>query len=340
LHLLLDELTALSRTPYFSKSLEQYLDNLIQAVQHVTSRFDSFPSNVTDQIAQSVWLATKYLQGGTSKTVPYETVYALRLALKDWVVHPCAITTALRDDLDYHFWSIDPGKVLEKFIPGVAFDSELIQIALPKLYRHFPLYNVALYHELGHFVDNKCGVISFSLILRPPKTVQESAIVESHRKEHFSDLFAACYTGNAISLFLDSIAHDAPFSVTHPATVARTKVIEDFLSGTPNPIVDFYQDVLSKRGLPELTRRYVSPSINASFDAIRTYPIANDEELHGLLDSGWNYLCQAYEQKNEPWSAVSKQEIMRIINDLIEKSIRNRMIKLKWSDAINNGTTA
>ncbi len=67
---------------------------------------------------------------------------------------------------------------------------------------------------------------------------------------------------------------------------------------------------------------------------------ANDEELHGLLDSGWNYLCKAYEQKNDPWSAVSKQEIMRIINDLIEKSIRNRMIKLKWSDAINNGTTA
>jgi len=37
---------------------------------------------------------------------------------------------------------------------------------------------------------------------------------------------------------------------------------------------------------------------------------------------------------------MSKQEIMRIINDLIEKSIRNRMVKLKWSDATNHGTSA
>lgn len=338
MHLLLDELTALSRTPYFNKSLQQYLDNLIRAVRHVVSRFDNFPSDVTDQIAETVWLAAKYLQGGTSKAVPYETVYALRLALLDWVDQPCAITTALRDDLDYHFWSIDPGKVLEKFVSGVAFDSELIQIALPKLYRHFPLYNVALYHELGHFVDSKCGVISFSLIWRPPR--QQAGIAESHRKEHFSDLFAACYTGNAISLFLDSMASGAPISATHPATAARISVIEDFLSGAPNPIVDFYQDVLSKRGLPELKRRYVSPSIKPSFDAIRTYPIANNEELHGLIDSGWIYLCEAYEQKSEPWRAMSKQEIMRIINDLIEKSIRNRMVKLKWSDAINHGTSA
>ena len=338
MHLLLDELTALSRTPYFNKSLEQYLDNLIRAVRHVVSRFDNFPSDVTDQIAETVWLAAKYLQGGTSKAVPYETVYALRLALMEWVDQPCAITTALRDDLDYHFWSIDPGKVLEKFVPDVAFDSELIQIALPKLYRHFPLYNVALYHELGHFVDSKCGVISFSLIWRPPR--QRPRIAEAHRKEHFSDLFAACYTGSAISLFLDSIASDAPISATHPATADRISVVQDFLSGTPNPIVDFYQDVLKQRGLPELNKRYVSPSIKPNFDAIRTYPIANNEELHGLIDSVWIYLCEAYEQKSEPWSAMSKQEIMRIINDLIEKSIRNRMVKLKWSDATNHGTSA
>lgn len=338
MHLLLDELTALSRTPYFNKSLEQYLDNLIQAVQHVVSQYDKFPSSVTDRIAETVWLATKYLQGGTSKAVPYETVYALRLALMDWVDQPCAITTALRDDLDYHFCSTDPGRVLEKFIPDVAFNSELIQIALPKLYRHYPLYNVALYHELGHFVDNRCGVISFSLICRPPR--QNKTIVESHRREHFSDLFAACYTGNAISLFLDSVAHDAPNSRTHPATASRISIIEDFLSGTPNQIVDFYQSILSNRGLPQLKKRYVSPNIKTSFDAIRTYPLANNEELHGLLESGWIYLREAYDQQSEPWRAMSKQEIMRVINDLIEKSIRNRMVKLKWSDAINNGASA
>lgn len=338
MHLLLDELNTLSRTPYFNKSLEQYLDNLIQAVKHVISEYETLPPDVSSTVTQSIWIATKYLHGGTSKSVPYETVYALRLALEDWVTQPCAITTALRDDLDYHFWGVDPGQVIEKFIPRVKFNSELIQIALPKLYRHYPLYNVALYHELGHFVDTKCGIVSFSLLLKPVAKIQDPKVVEAHRKEHFADLFAASYTGSANSLFLNAVAPGVPASVTHPATMARVQVVDDFLSGKSNSIVDFYQDVLSKRGLPNLEKRYTTPDLTGTFDSIRTYQIPDDKELHGIIDAGWNFLFGAYKQNREPWDVINKEEIMRIVNDLIEKSIRNRMVRVKW-DAANNGAT-
>jgi hypothetical protein len=336
LQLLLDELVALSRTPYFSNSLQDYLDNLISSVELVISKYHVLPAAATEEIANTVWLATKYLHGGTSKTVPYETVYALKAALDDWVSKPCSISTALRDDLDYHFLGVDPGQVIQKFIPGVNFKSKLIQIALPKLYRHYPLYNVALYHELGHFVDKECGITNFSFLLIPPTSPDTKEIEEHHRKEYFADLFAACYTGQAIGLFLDAAVHDCPISYTHPATANRISVIKDFLCDNPNELVDFYQDVLDKRGLPKLAKRYSSPNITSSFDSLRTFSIASTEELHGILDSGWKFLIDTYSHSQGPWESVEKKDILRIINDLIEKSIRNRMVSLKWNDALSH----
>ncbi|MES9928562.1 MAG: hypothetical protein ABW158_10650 [Candidatus Thiodiazotropha sp. 6PDIVS] len=337
MHLLLDELVTLSRTPYFSKSLGEYLDNLILAVRRVLEEFDKLPPDVTESVARLIWLATKYLHGGTSKSVPYETVYALKLALEDWVSHPCAITTALLDDLDYHFWGVDPGQILEEFVPGLDFKTELIQIALPKLYRHYPLYNVALYHELGHYVDKKCGVTSLSLLTHPPVSGQDEDAVESHRKEYFADLFAASYTGKSIGLFLDAIAHDAEDSSSHPATSKRISVVNDYLEGKQSDLLDMYQSVLDKRGLPKLQKMFVCPDIEDSFNSIRTYSIKNNEELHGIIEAGWVLLYGAYKQNMKPWKDIDKNEIMRILNDLIEKSIRNRMIKMKWENAITDG---
>ncbi|MEW8139145.1 MAG: hypothetical protein AB2761_18940 [Candidatus Thiodiazotropha endolucinida] len=336
MYLLLDELVTLSRTPYFSNSLQDYLNNLINAVELVIDKYDALPAEATREISETIWLATKYLHGGTSKTVPYETVYALKIALDDWVSNPCSISTALRDDLDYHFLGVDPGQVIQKFIPGVNFNSKLIQIALPKLYRHYPLYNVALYHELGHFVDNECGITNYSFLLQPPASQHTRLMEEHHRKEYFADLFAACYTGRAISLFLDAACRNNQISFTHPATSDRISVITDFLKGTSNKLIDFYQNVLDARGLPKLKKRYVSPDITDTFDAIRTFPIASIEELHGILDAGWNFLVDTYDHNREPWSNVEKKDILRIINDLIEKSIRNRMVVLKWKDASNH----
>ncbi len=334
LHLLLEELEKLSRTPYFNKSLEEYLGSLIQAIELVINDYDNLPPAVTHEISNALWTAAKYLKGGSSKTIPYESVYALKIALKDWVGGECAITTALLDDLDYHFNQVAPGDVIEKFIPSVSFDTKLIQIALPKLYRHRPIYNVALYHELGHFVDKQFSITKLTMLANPLPTGSSQYDLnqyESHIGEYFADLFAASYTGTSIASFLNLIVPNQAASVTHPPTNDRVSVVNDFLSNKSPPVVSMLQTTLANRGLPSLKIRYVAPNIKESFNSIRTYQIANTAELHGIIESGWTMWLE--ERENEPWKNLEDKEFARILNDLIEKSIRNKMITTKWNDA-------
>jgi len=336
LHLLREELVFLSRTPFFSPSLEAYLEKLIKIVEIVIGGYDTFNPQGAEKISQHVWAATKYLKGGTSKAVPYETVYALKLALCDWINSPCEITTALSEDLDYHFRGVDPAKIIRTFVPDVDFNTELIQIALPKLYRHRPLYNVALYHELGHYIDSHFKLSEYSLIANPvpsDATPLQQQVAINHRKEFFADLFAASYSGVAIKKFLEAVAGGQAISYTHPATVDRIKNIDDKLAGVDNPIINLFSSVLLELKLPHLTCRYKLPDVANAFDNIRTYKIEDDQELHGIMEAGWLFLEDAHQQKKFPWENLPKEDISRITNDLIEKSIRNRMTRLKWDHA-------
>lgn len=290
-----------------------------------------------------MWSASRFLAGSISKEIPYEVAYSLELALKDWLPNPdrpYAITTALLDEPQYYFRAINDQfyETVTAFL-DVTFDVKLIQIALPRLYRHRPLYGVALYHELGHFIDIHFRITDFSLLLAPPTLPPENQalaldVERSWRREYFADLFAAGYTGNAIGVFLENFAPNSPASQSHPATVSRLESIALFLSGKTPPIVDLFEQSLNKLGLPELKIRHAKPEINAYLNNIRPYPIASEPELHGLLDAGWEYLRSTQAKKNLPWNELGEEKTDRIINDVIEKSIRNWMVKSRWQDGI------
>lgn len=327
LQLLRDELRSLTTTPFFSISLEYYLQQLITIVDRVIVNYPTLPPEAVDRFSRDLWRATKYLKGATSKALPYEAVYALKLALDDWITHPCEITTALSDDLDYHFLGVDPAQIIRPFFPDIKFGIDLIQISLPRLYRHRPLFNVALYHELGHYVDTHYRLSESSFLLDPKLASLR------HRMEFFADLFAASYTGQAIQEFLRVFAGKDPRSSTHPSTEERIDLIADFLAGRQNAVADLFSNTLSLRKLPCICVRYKRPDISRAFNNIRTYRIADNEELHGILEAGWLLLDAASRQTDFPWNNVAKADVGRIVNDLIEKSIRNRMMVLKWRDA-------
>lgn len=294
-------------------------------------------------ISSEVWSASRFLAGSISKEIPYEVAYSLESALKDWLPNPdipYAITTALLDEPQYYFRSINDAfyETVAAFL-GVAFDVKLIQIALPRLYRHRPLYGVALYHELGHFIDIHFKITDFSLLLAPPPLASDNPILaleieRSWRREYFADLFAAGYTGDAIGVFLENFAPNSPASHSHPATANRLENINLFLSGKTPPIVELFGKALESLGLPELKVRYVKPNISPYFDNIRPYPIASEPELHGILDAGWEYFQSTHVKKDLPWNELGEEKTDRIINDIIEKSIRTWMVKSRWQDGI------
>jgi hypothetical protein len=326
-------LSEVIHTPYFDSETLDYVNGLLAIVRNVIANHTSYPPDFLLGLRGLLWASSKYLSGTTSREVPYEAVFALRKALREWTTDDFIITTALLEDLEYHFFGLDALQVLRNIIPSLvpaSLNKLLVQMALPKLYRNRPLYSVALYHELGHFIDSHRGVIKMSLLLRP--AVANPKYEQMHRAEHFCDLLAASYVGTAMCKLLKHIAPNDHASSSHPATVDRISLIETFLAGQHVTMIDLLQDALTNLKIPALEVRFSEPDISACFQNIRPYDIKNERELHGILPAAWSFLEKIAPRNALPWLSFNDDEsIVNMINDLVEKSIRNYSIKEKWN---------
>jgi hypothetical protein len=328
-------LSEVIHTPYFDADTLEYVNGLLSIVRSIITNYAAYPPDFLLGLRALLWGSSKYLSGTTSREVPYEAVFALRKALRDWTTEEFLITTALLEDLQYHFFGLDAIQILRKSVPSLvpsSMNKLLVQMALPKLYRNRPLYSVALYHELGHFVDGHRGVIKMSLLLQPQVV---NPLSQQHRAEHFCDLLAAGYVGTAMCKLLNHITPNAPESQSHPATSVRIGVIEDFLANRTNAVVELLQQALTNLKMPSLVIRFVEPSVTTAFENIRPYAIRSEQELHGILPAAWTFLEQAGLRHGLPWSQLGDEDVVRIINDLVEKSIRNFSIREKWNAATN-----
>jgi len=325
-------LSEVIHTPYFDSETLEYVNGLLAIVRAVIASHASYPADFLLGLRRLLWASSKYLSGTTSREVPYEAVFALRKALHEWTTEHFIITTALLEDLEYHFFGLDALQVLRNSVPRLvppSLNRLLVQMALPKLYRNRPLYSVALYHELGHFVDSHRGVVKMSLLLQPARANPQSE--QMHRAEHFCDLLAAGYVGTAMCKLLKHIAPNDPASPSHPSTADRVSLIEQFLAGKRAAMIDLLQDALKSLKMPALTVRFVEPEISASFQNIRPYDIKSERELHGILPAAWSFLEKIGPKDAVPWSSLDDDSIVKTINDLVEKSIRNYSIKEKWN---------
>lgn len=291
------------------------------------------------------------MAGSTSKRIPYEIVYGLRLSLESWITKNAIITTAISPDFrsGFYFQGVNPNfNNLTKAYLNIEINQELVQISLPQIYRHRPLYNIPLYHELGHFLDTHHQITKVSLLLHDlntslpsldPKTFDQNMlnfVQTHHRMEYFADLYATSYIGAAYHDFLKSFADGAAFSYTHPATQDRLTLINKFLSGHPDPIFDMFASALKALNLPELKIYHIKPNVDDCFDNFRPYPIASDNEVHGIFTAAWEYLEKTLANPQGMWKSLRENQIEKIINNLVEKSIRNRMVTERWKNGSSN----
>lgn len=331
LFLVRDSLRDYLETTYFSGKLHTFTARLIEAIEYVLDNQSSLNPDVVRDFSHHALTANRYLAGSTTKESPYELEYCLRGVLRKWSKRECLITTALTDGRDFHFYPVDPWDFVKTALPSFdtkGFDAPLVQLGVPRIYSHKPLFCVPLYHELGHFVDISNGVVDLSVLVAP--AVLPSSL--SHRREHFADLFAAAYVGASNTRALETIAPNHPTTATHPATADRVAMVREFLNGRSTPLIALLQGCLAQLGLPVLKIEYTTPTIGDAFDDIRTFRVRSEGELHGLFDSAWRYFEDALDKKAPPWSSgMTDAEIERIVNDLTEKSIRNTSIRERWS---------
>lgn len=337
LRLLDARLEQLQQAPFFREGLHSYIEKMRAVVEQLQQRLQTLPPELVRDLTYQVWTAYRYLSGSVSREIPYEVVYGLDLALMDWVSSPpeYIVTTAFLAEQNYHFEGVpEQFYSLTDRTLGVVFDHRVVQVALPQLYKHQPLNNTVLYHELGHFVDEQFAISKLMAMIYGVRNGGQQANRSQlcHAAEFFADLFAASYVGEAVAVMIESMAPNATESFTHPATARRSQVVRDFLAGTQNDIVDLCNAALSALGKQSLTQRFDAPDVSGCFDNVRPYEIKNEREVHGVLLAGQTYLIGRLVNLTDLWVSVDEGSAIRIINDLVEKSLRSRMIRTRWKN--------
>lgn len=361
LRLLHAQLSELAETPYFSTELDKFTKSLLEVVVKLLAKLETSPPTINIDIAKflahHVWELTQFLTGSTTKQIPYEVVYGIERAAAQWTSKKLLITTAIVQEDNFFFKGGSQDFFTQvKSELGVEIDAQPVQIALPYIYRHKPLFCLPLFHELGHYVDAANDIVKTSLLMSPEDvgpdlpdlpTSAEIAkhsgnermllakVIEVHRKEYFADLFSAAYVGEAAKGFLQEFCGGEPWSPSHPSTSARIQVMDDFLNGRSNPIVNLLQGALKARGQKHLSKRYSTTQLDIAFAAVRPCTPESDQEVFGLFQDGWRFLSNVWNSPTGSYSLLSEAERERVVNDLAEKSIRNRMIFEGWYAAIN-----
>lgn len=359
LRLLLSQLERLAETSYFSARLEDYIGELRRVAEVLISRLDAQPPGINEVIgrflADEIWNLTQFLAGSTTKQIPYEVVYAVERAASTWTNKELLITTAIVQESNFFFQGGN-----EDFFAavknelGIELKARPVQIALPYIYRHKPLFCTPLFHELGHFVDMQNEVVATSMLLSPQtvgpdlpdfptaedmKDASQEQLKElrgltiAHRREYFADLFSVAYTGRAARGFLEEFCPGIASTDTHPSAEARLALMDDFLAGRPNPIIDVFQSALAARGLPSLKLSFGEVALEDTFGDVRPFMPTCDAEVFGLFDAGWMFLTKQWTSPSGSWSKLGEDDRVRAVNDLTEKSIRNRMVQEAWGEA-------
>jgi len=336
--------------------------------------FQSFDDTEITQrfhIISFLFKSLEFLNNSTTSTIPFEIVYVLSEALKDWSsADEYIIVTSLINDLNG--FSFDNSLMFNGFIYkdiellyGVNFDKRLVQINLPLSLSRDYLANVVLYHELGHFIDRKYEITRVIYIeildlvasgnlklheqeeifkyfpylsdINPVNWLKDNYYpfnyFSNHIAEYFCDLFASQYIKDCSNQYLNYITlNQKNYSNTHPSTPNRIDFVEVFLKGTPSFLINQYKEIIFKITRVNVERKEKEVD-SKNFESLIPVEIQESKELHGLFIYGWNVWLDDWDniksQSNIGFD-LSQVKVYEILNNLIEKSIGNFIVRTEW----------
>lgn len=281
--------------------------------------------------------------------------FLLRAVLLDWEHGDTIVTTSLNQSPDFYCERVGaaPGAVVEALeIPGLSVNGHLVQMGVPEIFQHMPLLCTPLYHEVGHYIEEREGLIASLVVghrealisampsLKQFGPAQHQHVLLNYAIEHFCDLVAASYVGECVSDYIIQWDHSTVANPTHPAAKDRAAVTRDYLAGTPNALVDLLKTALSESHLnTRLDVKFSLPALQDCFSDVRPVVVSSIAELHGILPAADAFLKQLRSDPDSfhgtKISRVASKQYAHLINDLIEKSIRNYMIAKAWDESLD-----
>jgi hypothetical protein len=366
-----------ARNQYLDPRKSEYHANLIKLFECLAAEdFNAISvdeKKIRKELIDFIFSSMEYLDGSLFSSIPFELTYCLENALSDWMPsnhRKYIITTALRPEL----FCFSLSGVEDRFgqinsLYNIDFNSDLIRISLSKYLAHDYLYNIVLYHELGHFVDHyhsvsfklthfvfghhltmsnahllhslgeffpvlldKSGTVDWTKLSRP----EVGRATYDHLMEYFADLFAAQYTGSGAQevlryLTFPYLDHTSP---SHPSTENRVKMVEDFLQGRANPVLDLIREFALMVSGQELRVRF-APVPTDDFYRMIPVEIASIAGLHGIFPAAWKVYQSdhaRFQTTNSLTNGFDPQEVYTIVNNLTEKSIGNYIVKKSFDE--------
>lgn len=347
------------------------LHTLIHGIKQ--ENFDSLSDTDLEKrksVIDFIFTCLEFLDKSTINSFPLEIVECLNVALNEWSdSDDCLIATSLNNNI--HSFSFLPSPSLDnplfaiiKNEYGVDFDKRLIQINLPKFFARDYFANVALYHELGHFIDTKYRISSciylvlldtlsslntnqLAVIIRyfpylTPSSITETQKIQlfNHLGEYFSDVFAAQYIGECSNRYVQYISNSGDFTCpTHPSTNNRIQLVHDFINHQENYLLQLISLATSAvtRG-KDLKIRYKELPLD-DFNNLLPMEIHDKNDLSSLFIAAWKLWMEystEFESENNMMFKLLDSKKYEIINNLVEKSISNYTTTQKWEKTAGN----
>lgn len=318
---------------------QENLFNLVTSIRK--ANYKTFSENTLNwhkRIFDVIFTWVDFLDGSTLNQTPYEMVNCLQCVLKEWLgdYNNYFIVTSVNNKLDqYSFQSLKEAELstLKKYVHdnyGITLTHDLIQINMSRYLVNDYLANVVLYHEVGHFINSKFKITTKAINELEYKDLPPGQLKQliNYWQEHFADLFAAQYVGQAASHYLELTAAEYIGSALHPATDKRIRVVDDFLAGNDNEIVEHLKKATQAgtEGKKQLRNGY-KPLTRDDFDKLIPIEVKEEAELHSLFALGWDIWL---DENSYLRTKFNIDRCSQILNNLIEKSISNYFITLNW----------
>jgi hypothetical protein len=357
LQLLSERLKKLAHSGFFAPELDKYVGQLRSSVLSLQEQMSVPPLDLPliAEVTESIWRATQFLTGTTSNRVPYEVTFLLREVLLDWELGDSIVTTSLNQSPDFYCerTATAPDALVKQLnIPGLSVSGHLVQMGVPEVFHHMPLLCSPLYHEVGHYIEERDRLVASHFMsyerefidaipsLREFAPEHHPRVAKAYAIEHFCDLVAASYVGECVSDYIIQWDHETVPQETHPTAADRFEVTRDFLEGKSNPLIELLKGAVATSGLNvRLEKCYMLPEVTECFADVRPAAVESIPQLHGLLPAADAFLKQLRATpstlKDTNIARVPRSQHAHLVNDLIEKSIRNFMIVKAWDESLD-----
>lgn len=337
---------------YHSQKVNDLIKENIRFIDFVLSFDEVQLTKYIDYFYSSLYIIDNshaFIVSSTSDDVRSEIFSCLRFVLKEWIPNPDSyVILCSQGDFAFSsfYWNGNDFYDQVESTFHFKYGMKMIPIKMPFHMQGDFMFNAALYHEIGHFIDHyhkmtesiiedvmngKLAIPQMDVYLKD-MTVNVATDIDGYNKqlttfikEYYADLFAARYTSKSLFQYLDYVNPRGSADDEHPSTLCREKIVDEFL-GDPANYSDFLKLLLSyTKDLngDSLKPNTLNTDISSFVDQKECDKPNSEQHVHSIIPNLWEiWNNRRGEFKDATGAPMNFIEIYKTLMDLTAKTVQ------------------